>query len=123
MFLTIVNSFLRFLLELAALISFGLWAWSQNTGPKQYLLAIGIPVFVAAIWGIFAVKNDPSRSGKTVVPTPGPIRFLFEILVFGSASVILFLLTYKIQALVFSGFVVLHYTLAYERVRWLFQQK
>ena len=60
-----INLAFRFLLELAALVASGFWGWRQSDGGFRYILAIGIPVFLAVVWGTFAVPNDPSRSGKS----------------------------------------------------------
>jgi len=68
-----INLFVRFVLELSALIVVGIWGYRLSDGWTKYLLAIGLPLIMAAIWGIFAVPNDPSRSGNTVIVTPGII--------------------------------------------------
>lgn len=65
----------RALLELAALGVMGTWGYENGTGVGQYVLMAGVPVTAGALWGIFAVQGDPSRSGQTVVPTPGVIRW------------------------------------------------
>ncbi|MGB5508782.1 MAG: YrdB family protein, partial [Robiginitalea sp.] len=63
------NLILRFLLEIIALISLGIWGWNQSESWFRFVLAIGIPGIIAVIWGTFAVPNDPSRSGSAPVTT------------------------------------------------------
>ena len=61
------NLALRFILELCALAALCVWGW-QTYG---LIAAIVTPAAAAGLWGLFAVPDDPSRSGKTVVPVPG----------------------------------------------------
>ena len=79
------NLILRFLLEIMALISLGIWGWKQSESMFRLVLAIGIPIILAVIWGTFAVPNDPSRSGSAPVITSGFIRLMIEFGVFGFA--------------------------------------
>jgi hypothetical protein len=117
-----INLAIRLLLEILALFIFALWGWKQADDWKRYLLAIGIPLFFAVLWGVFAVKNDPSRSGKTVVPTPGWVRLLLELSFFGFAVLGLFHLGKTVHAIVFAGFVIFHYFLSVHRIKWLIKQ-
>ncbi len=71
-----LNSALRFLLEMVAIISFGYWGYLQTDLWWRILLAAGLPILFAGIWGVFAVPGDPSRSGNTVVKTPGMVRLI-----------------------------------------------
>jgi hypothetical protein len=114
-----LNLALRFILEITALVVFAVWGWNSFTGPWRILAAIGLPVFFATLWGVFAVKGDPSRSGKTVVPTKGFVRLLLEILFFGLAALALFDLGFNTTGLAFSVLVLLHYGFSYRRVFWL----
>jgi len=69
-----LNLALRFLLEMGALVVFAVWGWNNFPGLWSILAAIGLPVFFATLWGVFAVKGDPSRSGKNggAHPRMGP---------------------------------------------------
>jgi hypothetical protein len=53
-----INLALRFLLELAALYFIGRWGWVQYDGIWRYILAIGLPLVAATIWGVFRVPDD-----------------------------------------------------------------
>lgn len=114
-----LNMALRFMLEVFALVAFAIWGWNAASGWVSALLAICLPVFFAAMWAIFAVEGDPSRSGKTVIPTKGIIRLLLELLFFGLAVWALFDLGYIKSGFAFSFLVVLHYALSYDRILWL----
>lgn len=75
-----VNLVVRFFLEVAALISFGSWGWHQGSGVLSYVLAFGIPLLAATLWGVFAVQHDPGRSGKAPIPIQGSFVLLLSLL-------------------------------------------
>ena len=113
------NLILRFLLEIIALISLGVWGWNQSESWFRFVLAIGIPGSMAVIWGTFAVPNDPSRSGSAPVITAVFIRLIIEFGIFGLAIWALHDMGWHTISLVF-GFVALaHYIASYDRVLWL----
>jgi len=78
-----INLAIRFILEISVLFIAAYWRWHQTAGFTQYFLAVGLPLLFASLWGIFTVKGDPSRSGKTIVQTPGLIRLFLELALFG----------------------------------------
>ena len=82
-----INSGLRFLLEIAALISLGLWGWQIGEGWTRFLLALGIPILVAILWAVFRVPNDP---GAAPVAIPGKLRLAFELALFAFAVLALY---------------------------------
>ena len=116
------NLGLRFILEIMAFVGIGLWGWTMGDGWLKYFLAAGLVIMVALLWGVFAVPNDPSRSGKTVVVTPGWIRLLLELAIFGFAALAYYNSGYPKIALGFGIAAVVHYVLSYDRVMWLFKQ-
>ena len=118
-----INLALRFLLELAAIFAFGYWGHSLGFDGMQILLAILFPLLFAVLWGVFAVRGDPSRSGKTVVHTPGIVRLLLELILFGAAAWMMLDLDYSLIALIFGSAVVIHYVLSFDRIAWLLKQK
>ena len=118
-----LNLMFRFFLEIIALVSVGIWGWQIGEGPLKYVLAIGLPILIALIWGVFAVPGDPSRSGKAPVPVPGLLRLLLEFAVFGLAGLCLFNMGYTTYSLIFVLLVVIHYALSYDRMIWLLKQK
>ncbi|UCF96612.1 MAG: YrdB family protein [Spirochaetaceae bacterium] len=114
-----VNLVLRFMLELAALFSLGYWGWSEHTGPLRFILVVAVPLAAAGIWGIFSTPGDRSRSSKSIVPTPGILRLVLELLLFGAAIWALYTADRRIVALIYAGIIVLHYGLSYDRIVWL----
>jgi len=114
-----INLALRFILELAALASVAVWGWKQSDDWPRYLLVIGLPVVLAAIWGTFAVPDDPSRSGSAPVVTPGIIRLVIELAIFAFATWSLYQLGHGKMSLALGITVVLHYVISYDRIIWL----
>ena len=113
------NLALRFILELIVIFSAGTWAWKSSS---SILFTVLSPVIIAAVWGIFNVKEDPSRSGKTVVEVQGIVRLLIEFLVFSSGTWFLYQSNYQLHAWLFLGVVVLHYILSFDRIKWLLKK-
>ena len=114
-----LNLIFRFLLELTALVIFGYWGWKTGPGWIRYLLIVLLPLAGALIWGVFAVPDDPSRSGKAPIPVPGWTRLLIELVIFGLAGWALFQKGYDNLAFLFLGLVLFHYGLSLDRIRWL----
>jgi len=118
-----INLALRFLLELLVLFTSGYWAWKTQTGMEKYILVIVLPITIATLWGIFAVPNDPSRSGKTVVAVPGMIRLILEFVVFGSGIWFMFKsMNPIIYSVIFASIIIFHYAISYKRIIWLLKQ-
>jgi hypothetical protein len=118
-----VNGIVRFLLEFVAVLTFAKWGYNQADSWRAILLAIFMAVLFAALWGVFAVRNDPSRSGKTVVPTSGPVRLGIELALFGAATWMLFNLGHTIPAWIFGAVTLVHYAISYDRIFWLLKLK
>jgi hypothetical protein len=118
-----LNLALRFLLEMAAIITMGIWGYHLSDETPGIIFAILLPLGFAILWGVFAVPNDPSRSGKTVISTPGIIRLFLELGLFAAATWMMSDLDYTIIWWVFGIVVLVHYVISYERVSWLLKQK
>jgi hypothetical protein len=116
------NLVARFLLEIAALVALGNWGYGMVEGGLRYVLAAGIPIMAAAVWGIFAVKEDPSRSGHAPVPVSGPIRLLIELAFFGLAAYAMYAAGMQTLALLFAAAVIIHYLASLSRIKWLLAQ-
>ncbi|MFC9758449.1 YrdB family protein [Streptomyces sp. NPDC056921] len=110
---------LRFLLEVFALFCFGLWGRRRVPSPLRHLAAVAIPVAVAIVWGDFATAGDEARSGGTTFNTPGPLRLLLELGVFGGAWAALRHAGLRGTARWFLIVLVLYHIAAYDRVWWL----
>jgi len=114
-----INLIIRFLLELIVLITAGLWGWNQSDGWIRFILALGIPVILAIIWGTFAVPDDPSRSGKAPIVTPGIVRLIIELAIFVFATWSLFDMGYINLSWILGIAVIVHYIVSYDRIQWL----
>ncbi len=118
-----INLAIRFILELAALLATGMWGWKRyGDGWLRFILAFGIPIVLAVIWGTFAVPDDPSRSGQAPVVTPGIIRLIIELAFFGFAGWALYDVGYIKTSLAMGIIVILHYIVSYDRIIWLLSQ-
>lgn len=115
----VFNLSLRFLLELAAWIGPGYWAWHYFDGLLALLLALALPLGMMSLWTIFAVANDPSRSGKTVVPTSGKLRILLELAEFGLGTWAWFAAGHSFFAYLLIGLLILHHLGQLSRLKWL----
>lgn len=118
-----LNLALRFLLELTAIFIMGYWGYQHSGNAPGILYAILLPLGFALFWGIFAVPGDPSRSGKTVIATPGIIRLFLELLLFSSATFMMRSLYPSPAWWIFGGIVLIHYFISYDRLLWLLKQK
>ncbi len=117
-----INLTIRFILELASLTAIGLWCWRQGDGIMKFVLAFGIPIILAAIWGVFAVPDDPSRSGSAPIVIPGIVRLIFELAFFAFATWSLYELGYTSLSWILGTLVVVHYIISYDRIMWLISQ-
>jgi hypothetical protein len=117
-----LNLVLRFFLELVALFALGLWGWQLSDGWVSLLFAAGIPIFTALLWAVFAVPNDPSRSGKAPVPIPGVLRLVLELAFFGFAVWAFYDSGYQWVSLAFGLLVAIHYLISYDRIIWLLKK-
>ena len=113
-----INLGFRLVLELAALVSIGLGASTLTEGWFRWVLAIGVPLVAAVVWGVFNVPGDRSRSGESPVPVPGIVRLLIELAVFISGAVLISLVS-SAAAAVLGGAVAVHYAISIDRIRWL----
>jgi hypothetical protein len=108
-----INLAARFALEILALIAMGYWGWRQGDGAWRYLLALGVPLLAAALWGIFRVPGDP---GEAPVAVPGVVRLVLEAAFFSFAVWALGDVGADGQALALGALVVVHYLISYDRV-------
>jgi hypothetical protein len=114
-----INLAVRFILEIGALVALGRWGWNQAAGVLQLVLALGMPVFAAALWGTFAVPGDPSRSGRAPIAVPGIARLVLELAIFAAATWALFSIGTPVLGWVFGIAVLIHYAISYDRIQWL----
>jgi len=114
-----VNLALRFLLELSALVAMGVWGWRLGDGPGKYAYAFLIPFAAMAVWGVFAVPGDRSRSGKAPVAVGGKVRLGVEIAFFTLAVFALTRTGSGLLTALFAAAISIHYLASYDRIAWL----
>lgn len=114
-----INLGIRFLLELAALASMAYWGGKQSDGGMKYVFMFAIPIIAAAMWGTFAVADDPSRSGSAPIPVPGLLRLILELSFFGVATWMLFDLKQNTYSILIGSITIVHYIISYDRIAWL----
>jgi len=114
-----LNLGLRFLLELAALVSFGFWGWSLTTGWMRFALALATPIAAAIVWGLFNVPGDRSRSGAAPIPVRGIVRLIVELAFFALAAWALTGSGHPAIGIVLAVAVAIHCAISYDRIAWL----
>ena len=113
---------LRFGLEVGSLVAVGAWAYQLTAGAPNLLAAIGASLLLAVLWGSFAVKGDPSRSGNAPVPVPGVLRLAIELIVFGAGAASLATRGQWVWFGVFVAALLVHHLGTTERISWLLKQ-
>lgn len=113
------NLSLRFGLEIGALTGIALAAWTQTEGAARSIAVTAAPAAAAALWGMFNVLDDPSRSGEAPVEVPGPVRLTIELTVLGTGWVAYSVAGHPAVGTAFAALTALHYSISRSRVRWL----
>ncbi|MER9614515.1 YrdB family protein [Mesorhizobium sp. M0207] len=116
------NLTLRFLLELAALLGLGMAGWSLSAGMWSWILAVALPFVAAALWGTFAVPNDPSRSGRAPVPVPGGVRLVLELVILFGGAAGFHLAGYTTAGIAVALLIAVSYAFSLDRLGWLLRQ-
>ncbi|MER8801702.1 MULTISPECIES: DUF2568 domain-containing protein [unclassified Mesorhizobium] len=116
------NLTLRFMLELAALLGLGMAGWSLSAGMWRWTLAAALPFVAAALWGTFAVPNDPSRSGRAPVPVPGGLRLVLELVILFGGAAGFHLAGYTTAGIAVALLIAVSYAFSLDRLGWLLKQ-
>jgi hypothetical protein len=88
------NLGLAFLVELVALAMFAWWGWNATSSTAvQFVLAIGLPVIAAVLWGLFAAPT--ASYGNPVITTVVKVAF------FGLAGLALWTLDHQVLGTAF----------------------
>ncbi|AKD55583.1 YrdB family protein [Spirosoma radiotolerans] len=100
-FLKVIHQLVAFSLEIAMLISLGMWGFhgDKSTGLK-YLMGLGLPLLVAGLWGVWAAPRSSHRLEL-------PYRLLFSLTLFGMAAASFYKMGYPRLAYVFAGVAVI----------------
>jgi hypothetical protein len=112
------NLALRFCLEVACLLGLAVAGWMVAP-------AVGLAgaVVAAGVWGVFAVPDDPSRSGRAPVPVNGWVRLLVELVVFVGGAAAWLVAGRPLVAAAITVLLLLHHVVALPRLRWLLAQR
>lgn len=116
------NLALRLLLELTALSGLTILAWNLTEGLWRYVAAFAAFILIGALWGTFAVPDDPSRSGNAPVPVPGALRLLLEFAILFGGAWALHAAGFAWAGPSISLLIIVHYLLWTDRIVWLLQQ-
>ncbi len=118
-----LNLGLRFVLEMVALVIFGMWGWSAG-GWRGWVLAALAVIVAAAVWGAFRTPGGQYADEKaSLVAVPGPVRLGIEIIFFGLAVIGLIMLGHPVMAAIFGLIVIIHYTFSWDRNAWLIRTR
>jgi hypothetical protein len=91
---------------MAALTALAYWGFHEFGGGAQWLVGLGAPLLVAAVWGRF-------MSPKASHPTVDPVRLVIESAVFGAGVAALFAADATTLAVIFAVLAVLHLALTF----------
>ena len=115
-----INLAVRFLLELAALVAYGMLGW--HLGSSLFLkvvLALVFVVLAALLWGLPAVAGDRGRSDKGALMVPGWVRLIVETGVFVGAVWSFYSVGASIAGFWFGVVAIVQCLTAYDRILWL----
>ena len=110
---------LRFGLEVAALIGWGMFGWSVFDGAARWIGVVALPFGAAAAWGLFRVPGDASASGNAPIAVDGRIRLAVELVVLIGAGAAVAAVGYVGFGVVLVVAAAIHYLTTRRRVRWL----
>ena len=113
------NLTLRFVLEFAALGGLALAGWHLASGPTRFFTVVALPVVAAVFWGVFNVRDDPSRSGKAPVEVSGLVRLAVELTVLGGGIAGFAIAGFGAAAALLALLIIAHYVASRQRLSWL----
>ena len=113
----------RFLLEVAALVFWGIVGWQIAGGIGRWVLVIVVPVGAAVVWGTFRAPGDHSADGGAPVAVHGAVRLAIEFVVLLGAALLSTIVWRRTPGLILGALIVVHYATTPARVRWLVAQR
>lgn len=113
----------RFVLEIAGWISFGIWGWSiGDRSLAGGFLAVTLVAISMTAWGVFRVPNDPPGKLHPPVRVAGRTRLATELAFFALAATGLWLSGYRAASETLLTAVTVLYVVTWDRQRWLIRQ-
>lgn len=101
-----INLAARFLLEIVAIAAVGYWGYQTGSGPLRWVLAIGTPLVLIAVWAIGIAPG-------AVNPIPQPVRVVLGSGVLLLAAAALFVAGARTPALLFAALIVVNTVLLF----------
>lgn len=101
------NDGFRFLLELGALAALAYSGFTVAGGVLQWVLGVGAPALLAAVWGRYISPKAPRRLDND------PPRILAEVAIFGAATAALAVAGATTTAIVFGVAAAVHLALTF----------
>lgn len=111
------NLLLRFVLEIISLIVIGMWGWQQSNGLLRFVLAFGLPLLLATLWGVFRDPKDPMQTRQPPVAVSGRVRLALELVFFGLAVFAAFASRPPVLGLTLLVLLLLHHFWSLDRVK------
>ena len=117
---------LRFVLEIAALVAWGMTGWELSgdawNGLLRWLLAFVLVSVAAGAWGTFRVDGDSGGDNEAPVRVPGTVRLVLELVVLLGGAVAVTWAGETAFGVVLGLLVAGHYATTMQRVTWLVSQ-
>ena len=113
----------RFVIELAAIVCWGIVGWHLTDTALRWVLVVVLPFVAAAVWGTFRAPGDHSANGGAPVAVPGVVRLVIELDVLLGAAVLTAVFWRPVVGLLLGVAVVAHYLTTLPRVRWLLRRR
>lgn len=120
----VVMMVFRFLLELVAFGSIGFAGWHLGDGGIiGWVLAAAAVIAAATAWGALTVPDDPSRNPTVVIPVPGWLRILVEVVVFGLAAWSLWVFVSRAASETFLTAIGIMMLIGWDRIWWMLRHR
>jgi hypothetical protein len=117
---------LRFALEIAALVAWGMagfeLAGDAGGGWLRWLVALVLVSVAAGLWGTFRVDGDSGGDNEAPVRVPGIVRLVLELVVLLGGAVAVTWAGETTFGVVLAVLVIVHYLMTMRRVTWLVAQ-
>ena len=106
--------------EVAAVLAYGYWAWAVHTGYVRYAWALGAMVVAWVIWDVFRVPGD--GAARPTIAVPGWVRLIIEAGYLTGAGTALVAAAAPVPGIAFMLLVAVHYSLTHRRLLWLLRE-
>ena len=115
-----VDRLLSPIIEVAAVLAYGYWAWAVHTGSVRLVWALGTMLVAWLVWDLFRVAGDGSI--RPAIAIPGWARLIIEAGYFTGAGTALVATGAAGLGIAFLWLVAVQYSLTYRRLLWLLRE-